>query len=251
MLKNMREYLTQELHDIVNNIKESQKKVDDMKETKAEAQALVDASDLYSKSKTDTVCNCVLGLLLGSFFALFASLWIVPSTLPFMGVLSIIGVGFITQRVIDIKKLQTAKKLYNNLRSNAHKFNPDDYEDTYRLNIDLCLKLRNQIENYEDAIGHNKKYLEALWDILSSDDFINSLEHYSNEYSEEIKDAITQEWYAYIDELSQEDPSKISFAAPLPSEDYYKKVEFPPTEVKVLEKNPHPLAIYQPNDDIN
>ncbi len=243
MLKNTREYLIHELREVVNTIKESQVKIEDMKAKRAEAEELLNAYDKCSTTKSDIFTKGSMDLIMCAFFAFFAilfSVFIIPSTFIYVSALVLMSVSYTIRRIMDIKKYKEAKKIYYDIRSNLKHINPDDYENMSKLKYELCSKLQKIIENCENSIVNvNKECLQALWDTLSSDDFVDRLVHYTNNgLSEEIKVALAQEWFAYVDEISKEEPSKIHFASSMPSDYQYKSLKI----------SHHPLAIYQSND---
>ena len=245
MLKSTREYLIHELHKVVNLIKESQAKIDDMKTSREEAEALVKAYDSYSKTKSDIFGNSLMDITICVVLVVFSIIFLNPIKVLFISSLGLMGVAYFVRRVIDIKKFQKAKRAYHDLRGNVQKIYPDEFENMPNVIFKFYSGLSSELENSEiETININKEYLQALWDILSSDDFIERLEQYSTNYLEEIETALIQEWYAYLDEISKEEPSKTHFASSLPSEYHYKESNLSNNDVKVLEISHHPLAIY-------
>ncbi len=249
MLKNTREYLINELREVVNNIKESQAKIEDMKVTSEEAKTLVNSYDLYSKTKSDILGNSLMDITICVVLFIFLLLFLNSIKVLFISSLGLMGVGYFVRRVMDIKKFQKAKRAYHDIRGNVQKIDPEEFESMSNFIFKFYSGLGSELKKSEiETINTNKEYLQALWDILSSDDFIDRLVQYFTNYSEEIETALIQEWHAYLDEITKEEPSKIHFASSLPSEYCYKEDNFSNNDVKVLEISHHPLAIFQTND---
>ena len=248
MLKYAREYIKKvfnEKHTKLKKLKKVEEEYEILKSKYEEGKRYADAYIEQDKAKSnltgDSIFCAFFTILIGVCMAAFLH----PFTIGFyIGTALLLGVDAlkIGKAILNLKR---ANKKLEEVTSSLTFFDPkeindiSDFERTLHRNTETKIGL-NQLD-----VAHLTRDLEALWDILSSDDFTSALIRHEKNINA-VNRALYQEWLGYIEELKKKPISEIHLSSsPIYENGFPEERKNIYTEPKKLEKNPnHPLSTY-------
>lgn len=212
MLKNTRKYLQNEIVFTNEYLKEDKEKYAILKAEKAEyveREKLAKALEEKKESKFNLLGNIIMSCVFGPLLVyLTIGLKGLPLILSLIGISAVLGgnIGFSIKRVVKAYRLyKDMQEEYDcNFKGQTPRLDKDYHERFFDLSYDeRMLELEEKIEN-------RKVYLMALWETLSSEDFISMLEKYCDDYGE-YAFALEEEWETYLDEVSKFYPEDVDY----------------------------------------
>lgn len=203
MLKNVRNYLKEELNCTYELIKKKKEAIDALKKEYDEGLKLKNAYAEKDSAKMSLMGGIIYIAILGIYAPIFTAL-----NMSFgIGILCVLFGGICAYIGFSIKRLVKASKSFKKIME----------ESEYPLKSFIELSdafLKSFDRRYEEGISmtekfikNNEEYAYKLWEALSSDDFIGMLEKYQEYHTFET--ALKSEWEAYLEEISHIKPQYI------------------------------------------
>lgn len=255
MLKNAREYLQKRLDKVNEELKTRrllQMEYNNLKTRYQEGQEYIKAYKNQDKAKTILVGDCIFYFLITVILTIVIALCIPPFTIPFfigMSLLAGVDIFRISSSIIKYKK---AKKKFKETKSAISLFEEEELANVDEFERDLYRQTEQKMSLNDLAVNRLTREINALWDILSSDNFVESLIR-QDKNTDEVARALYKEWEEYLKELNSQNLTDYNTLSPInhtlePSiqeDDYKHSTKNFALKKKRLENKPHhPLSTY-------
>lgn len=210
MLKNARKYLEEQYLRYFNDLKETQIEYEDLKKIADESTEFLKVSTAYENATSEVAGDSIIALMLSIFFVALLFVMFTPFTINFYigGLVLLFSVGTYMKK--SIKNKLITKKEFNSFIGKMKYFSPEQLQNISKSQ-DIAVKNVSIQETCLSRLAFLKNKVDALSQILSSDDFVSALEEYYDEVFFEVAEALRKEWETYLEEIKKIDISNVHY----------------------------------------
>lgn len=213
MLKKAREYLQDRLDDVNRELKERkllQKDYPELRRKYQEGRYFADLVMDLDKARRTVVERLLFYITVISLGGACAVLIIrIGFLASFLLGLAVSALGCSPYLARSINKYKKIKEKLNKTEVSFPSFNREHMKDVGLFGSVLYSQTEYVMEMNELMVKRLTREAKALWDILSSDDFVEALIRQNNN-TDEVARALYSEWQAYLSEISLESPTEFN-----------------------------------------